>query len=29
MSKFQYTHFGDEVPKEVEKEYEQTTNVSD
>ena len=21
MSKFQYTHFGDEVPKEVEKEY--------
>ncbi len=21
MSKFQYTHFGDEVPREVEKEY--------
>ena len=21
MSKYQYTHFGDEVPREVEKEY--------
>lgn len=21
MSKFQYTHFGDEVPREIEKEY--------